>query len=126
METWKWRLGHVDMETWKHGEMETWRHGDMETWRPKELETWKHQTETEAQAIFLNPFTNANQANGSLMVVRLLAKKHTEVICWQTDHMDSPIYAFSACSSHHNICVRAGTTLITAIMTKAHCFRMTR
>jgi hypothetical protein len=27
------KLGHIDMETWRHGDFETWRHGDMETCR---------------------------------------------------------------------------------------------
>jgi hypothetical protein len=38
------------------------------------------QTETEAQAILLNPFTCAHRANGSLSFVRLLTKKQTGMI----------------------------------------------
>ncbi len=42
----------------KHGDMETWRyrHGDMETWihRHGDIDM---ETETEAQGIFINPFT---------------------------------------------------------------------
>ncbi len=96
METWRhgdmetWR--HEDMETWRHGDMETWRHGDVETWRRGDIETWRHRDmgtedmkiwrhrnmdleksnrkrKTEAQAIFLSPFT-----------IRLLGKRKF-VIC---------------------------------------------
>jgi hypothetical protein len=66
------RHGYSNMETWTHGQgdmdRETWtgRHGqgdmDMETWNY--VKCWgiltfyeKNQMETEAQAIFLNPFT---------------------------------------------------------------------
>jgi hypothetical protein len=64
--------------------METWRHrqGDMCE------EIWRHQTETEAQAIFLNPFTACSMYNGSLKFVRLLTKKQTEVIRLQSDKTD--------------------------------------
>jgi hypothetical protein len=40
---------------------------------------------TEAQAIFLNPFTICPCAKGSLSFARSLTKKQTEVICLQTD-----------------------------------------
>ncbi len=50
------------METWRHGDtidMETWKHGEIEKWRRghghEEMETTKRKTE--AEAIFLNPFT---------------------------------------------------------------------
>jgi hypothetical protein len=42
---------------------------------------WK----TEAQAIFLNPFTVCSSCIGKLSFVRLFAKKQTEVIRLQTD-----------------------------------------
>jgi hypothetical protein len=45
------------METWRHGDMKTWRHGDMETWRQGDMETLNGKQKTEAQAIFLDPFT---------------------------------------------------------------------
>jgi hypothetical protein len=51
METLRWKHGDIDMETRKHGEM---RHRDMEAW------IWRHgdiERKTEAQSIFLNPFT---------------------------------------------------------------------
>jgi hypothetical protein len=41
------------METWKHGEMETWRDGDMDMETSNGNGKWK----TEAQRIFLCPFT---------------------------------------------------------------------
>jgi hypothetical protein len=52
----------------------------------------------EAQAIFLNPFTVANHADGSLSFVLLLPKKQTVpvVIRLQTDGTDLPIYAESS------------------------------
>jgi hypothetical protein len=68
------------METCRNGDTETWiqedmRHGDMY------METWRQQTEMEAQAILLLD----HRANESLLFVRLLMKKQTEVICLQTD-----------------------------------------
>jgi hypothetical protein len=52
------------METWRHGDMETGRLGDSETGRRGDTEIWGHghgdikcKRKTEAQAIFLNPFT---------------------------------------------------------------------
>ncbi len=55
METWRWRRVNIGMET---KNIKTWRNGDMETW------TWnfdvlrkKIKRKTEAQTIFLNPFT---------------------------------------------------------------------
>ncbi len=71
METWKrrgdveetWRRGE-DVETWRRrgGDVETWRRrGDVEeTWRHEAMDTWRHHMgngKTEAEAIFLNPFT---------------------------------------------------------------------
>jgi hypothetical protein len=95
----EWRHGdketrrQKDMETRRHGDMETRRHGDTETWRYGFMETWRHghgnikrKTETEAQAIFLNPFTNfVHHGNGSLSFFRLLTKKQTEAIRKQID-----------------------------------------
>jgi hypothetical protein len=76
VETWTWRHGDGDMETWKHGGMETWRHGDMD------MET--SNGKTEAQAIFLNLFTICSSYKRKF-VVCLLTKKQTEVIRVQTD-----------------------------------------
>jgi hypothetical protein len=39
----------------------------------------------EAQEIFLNPFTVCHCANRGLSFVRLVMRKHMEVICLQTD-----------------------------------------
>jgi hypothetical protein len=39
------------------GQMEIWRHGGVETRRRRDMEARRHQTKTEAQVIFLNPFT---------------------------------------------------------------------
>jgi hypothetical protein len=33
VETWTWRHGEGNMETWKHGNMETWKRGDVKTQR---------------------------------------------------------------------------------------------
>jgi hypothetical protein len=45
----------------------------------------KIKRKTEDQAIFLNLFTYAHLADGSLSFVRLLTKKQTEVIRLQAD-----------------------------------------
>jgi hypothetical protein len=90
METWAWRHGRgdMDMETW------TWRHGDMvtETW------TWGHRHgdmdmktksegkfKTEAQTIFLNPFTMCSSCEQKYAICPFVdEKKQTEFICFQT------------------------------------------
>jgi hypothetical protein len=62
-----WR--HGDMKTRRHEDIETWRHGDIETQRFGDRGTWGHgdiKRKTEAQAIFLVPFTVCSSANGSL------------------------------------------------------------
>jgi hypothetical protein len=82
METWTYRHGYGDIETWGHGsrDMETWKHGNMETWR--------HHTENGKRkpkqfSLIRLPF--APHPNGSWSFVHLLTKKQTEVICLQTD-----------------------------------------
>ncbi len=57
------------METWKHGDMETWRHGDMEAWRHGRGDIkWK----TEAQAIFLDPFTLCSECKWKFVLCPLV------------------------------------------------------
>jgi hypothetical protein len=65
-ETWTWRY----VWTWRHG-----RHGhkdmDVETW------TWRHgkiKQKTEAQAIFLNPFTVCSSCKRKLPICPLVAE----------------------------------------------------
>ncbi len=60
------------METWRHRDIETWRHGDMETWRHGkkhgrgDMQTLRHQTE--AKAIFLDPFTACSSSKWKFVV----------------------------------------------------------
>jgi hypothetical protein len=49
METWAWRYGDGDMETWRQ-EIETWKHGNMETWKHGDIDMEKGRHEdTETQ-----------------------------------------------------------------------------
>jgi hypothetical protein len=69
METSTWRHGDIDMETWRQGDLDTCRHGHIDTWihgygefrRYTKNIKWK--LKTEAQAIFLNPFTVSHCVN---------------------------------------------------------------
>jgi hypothetical protein len=45
------------MKTWRHGDMDIWRYGDMVAWTHGYMKTSNRKRKTEAQAIFLNPFT---------------------------------------------------------------------
>jgi hypothetical protein len=85
--------GDIEMETWKHGDtdmrhgnMEKSRHGDMDTktWRHghgyMDMETW---TRIPKRFTFIRLMFA--RENGSSSFVRLLTKKHTEVIRLQTD-----------------------------------------
>jgi hypothetical protein len=88
METWRhgdgdmerWRHRHVDMKTWRSGDMETWRHGDrnMEFWCIIQKGKWKK--EVGPRRFFLTRLLFVHHAIGSLIFVRLLMKKQTEVI----------------------------------------------
>jgi hypothetical protein len=57
-----------------------WRNGDMETYRHGHIDITQ-KGKTEAQTIFLICSQLAHHANGSLLFVRLLTKKQTEIIC---------------------------------------------
>jgi hypothetical protein len=72
METWTW--SHENVDKWTHG------HGDIKQ-------------KTEAQAIFLYPFTVCSLCKRKF--VRLLTKKQTEVIHLQMDYMDLAILFLS-------------------------------
>ncbi len=74
-----WRHGHGDsgdMETWRHGdiEIETWKHREMGTWTWRQGEI-KQKTETEAQVIFLNPFTVSSSCQRKFVVCPFVAKE---------------------------------------------------
>jgi hypothetical protein len=79
----------MDMEKWRHG------HGD------------KIKQETEAQAIFLHPFTMCSHANGILSFFCLLTKKQSEVIRLQTDKTELPINAYGLQTMQHYIVASA-------------------
>jgi hypothetical protein len=67
------RRGNGDMETLrhKHGDTDTWRKRDMETW------TWRHgdiKWKTEAQVIFLYPFTLCSPCKRMVVVCPSVCK----------------------------------------------------
>jgi hypothetical protein len=63
--------------------MGTWRHGDTETQRRGDMEKSSGKRKTSRFSLIRLPF--AHRAKGSLLFVRLLTKKQTEVIRLQTD-----------------------------------------
>ncbi len=103
-------MRHGNMEEWRHGDIETWRHGQgdmgMETW------VWRHghgdkiKQETEAQAIFLHPFTVCSHANRSLLFFCLLTKKQPEGQR-PKDKTELPINAYGLQTMQHYIVASA-------------------
>ncbi len=59
-----------NVETWTSGDMETWKHGDTD------METSNRKRKTEAQAVFLNPFTICSSSKRKF-VVRPFVDKET-------------------------------------------------
>ncbi len=66
------------METWTHGHMDTWTHGHMELKYWGILKFYKK----------IKPLPFAHHVNGSLLLVRLLVKKQTEVVTIKLQSMD--------------------------------------
>ncbi len=93
VETWTWRHGDGDMETWRCRDIETWRHGDKVTWRHGDVEMWRRRViemETSNRkwkpsqfSLIRLPF--AHCANRILSFVCLLLKKQIEVNHLQMD-----------------------------------------
>jgi hypothetical protein len=63
VETWTWRHGDEDMETWRHRDMETLRHEGIETWRHGDMDMETTDGKRKPRQFSLIGFLFAHHAN---------------------------------------------------------------